>query len=94
MNGKHEVKIHNIINNCLDCAGIEPHNVMQTEPKSIRNVYYYVDVCIEDCSSEDLAYFIGFMAQSIGMKNIWFDTYPKSKRSHVELVFDQEFLAR
>ena len=94
MNSKHATKIYNAINRCLDCAGIEEHNVMQTEPKSVGGIYFYVDVCIEDSSAEDLAYFVGFMAETIGMKNIWFDTYPKSKRSHVELVFDQEFLAR
>lgn len=87
-------KIQNIINNCLDCAGVDNNNVLATNPKSVGGIYYYVDVTIEDYKDEDLAYFVGFLAQSIGMKNIYFDTYPNSGRVHLELVFDQEFLAR
>ena len=87
-------KIQNIINNCLDCAGVDQDTVLATNPKSVGGIYYYVDVAIEDYKDEDLAYFVGFLAQSIGMKNIYFDTYPSSGRVHLELVFDQEFLAR
>lgn len=89
----HISKIKNITANCIDCAGIDQDTVMATEPKPMHDGYY-VDLCIEEYGEEDLAYLIGFLAQSIGMKNIWFDTYPKSKRVHIELAFTQEFLAR
>ena len=90
-------KIQNLINNCLDCAGVDQDTVISTNPKKCHDGYakdYYVDLCIEDYKDEDLAYLVGFLAQSIGMRNIWLDTYPSSKRVHLELAFDQEFLAR
>ena len=93
MNDKHTTIINNLITNLLDCAGIEQFNAIKSNPKPCHDGFY-VDICIEDCSCEDLAYFVGFLAENIGMKNIWFDTYPSSKRAHIELNFTQEFLAR
>ena len=87
-------KIQNLINNCVDCAGIDPDTVMATLPKSGNGVDFYVDLSIENFGVEDLAYLVGFLAQSIGMKNVWLDTYPKSGRAHLELVFTQDFLAQ
>jgi hypothetical protein len=86
-------KIQNILNNCIDCAGIDPDTVLSTLPKNCSSGFY-VDVSIEDYREEDMMCLIGFLAQSIGMKNIWFDTYPKSRRVHLELNFDEDFLAR
>lgn len=93
MNDKNTTKINNIVRNCLDCAGVDQHKVIATNPK-LCSSGFYVDICIEEYTDEELAYFVGFMAQSIGMKNIWFDCYPKSGRVHLELNFDEDFLAR
>lgn len=93
MNDAMITKIYNLLNNCLDCAGIGPHSAMVTNPKKFDGGWY-VDICIEEYGHEDVMYFVGFLAQTIGMKNIWFDTYPKSNRVHFELVFTDEVLAR
>jgi hypothetical protein len=89
----HITKIENLLNNCIDCAGINQGKALRTAPKPCSDGYY-VDVCIEEYDDESLAYLVGFLAQSIGMKNIWLDTYPSSGRVHIELNFTQEFLAR
>ena len=93
MSDKFNLKVKNLINNCIDCAGIDQEKAMFTEPKGCTNGKY-VDVCIEDYKDEDLAYLVGFLAQSIGMKNIWLDTYPSSGRAHLELVFDYQVFAK
>ncbi len=95
MNDKNITKIHNILTTCLDCAGVPQEATHSPIVKlSEQGLSYYVDLCIEDYKDEDLAYFIGFIAERIGMKNVWFDTYPKSKRVHIELCFPLELLAR
>ena len=93
MNSKFITLVNNLLNNCLDCAGVDQHKVIATNPKPC-NGGYYVDVCIEEYGDEELAYFVGFLAQSIGMKNIWLDTYPSSGRAHLELVFDYQTFAK
>lgn len=92
MNDKFVTLITNLLNNCIDCAGIDQNKVIATDPKSCTGGKY-VDVCIEEYTDEELAYFVGFLAQTIGMKNIWLDTYPSSKRAHLELVFDYQVFA-
>jgi len=88
-------KVHNILTTCLDCAGIEPE---QTVAPSIKlhpaGTCYYVDLAVENYNEEQLAYFVGFMTEHIGMKNIWFDCYPLSGMVCFELVFPREKLAR
>ena len=93
MNDKFATKIINLLNNCIDCAGLDRDKVMYTNPKECANGQY-VDVCVEEYNDEQLAYFVGFLAEIIGMKNIWLDTYPKSGRVHLELNFDEDFLAQ
>lgn len=91
MNNQTKSKIQNILTTCLDCAGIEPE---QTVAPAIKlhpaGSCYYIDLTIEEYDEEQLAYFVGFMAEQIGMKNIWFDTYPSSRTACIELVFPQE----
>lgn len=93
MNDKHATKIHNFLTNCLDCAGVDQHQVIASSPK-VCSSGYYVDVCIEDYRDEDAMCLVGFLAEQIGMKNIWFDTYPNSGRINLELNFDEDFLAQ
>lgn len=93
MNDKSITKIHNIVTNALECSGVELSTAMFTNPKKSHDGYY-VDISIEDFGVEDLACLVGFLAELIGMKNIWFDTYPKSGRAHLELNFPDEFLAQ
>lgn len=94
-------KVHNILITCLDCAGVE---LSTCEPqqytfapiikKNPATNSYYVDFTIEEYNEEQLAYFVGFLAERIGMKNIWFDSYPKSGRVDFELNVPMEILAR
>lgn len=86
-------KIQNLLTNCLDCAGIEPGQTF-APPFIKRDALnsYLVDLTVEDYDEEQLAYFVGFLAQTIGMKNVWFDTYPSSGRVCFELVFPIEEL--
>lgn len=89
----HVTKIQNFVTNCLESSGIDQHQVIATNPKACSSGYY-VDVCIEEYREEDVMCFVGFLAQNIGMKNIWFDTYPNSGRVNFELNFDEDFLAQ
>ena len=86
-------KVHNILITCLDCAGIEAEQTIAPVIIPTTNSYS-VDLVIEEYNEEQLAYFVGFLAERIGMKNIWFDTYPKSGRVDIELSFPLELLAR
>lgn len=95
MNDKNITKIQNLLTTCLDCAGVEPEQTIAPAiKKSPAGINYYVDLCIEDYGEEELAYFVGFIAERIGMKNVWFDTYPKSGCVNFELVVPTEVLAR
>lgn len=93
MNDKFVTLVNNLINNCIDCAGIDQHRAMATQPKGCSDGKY-VDLCIEEYTDEELAYLVGFLAQTIGMKNIWLDTYPSSGRAHLELVFSYDTFAK
>ena len=95
MNNKETSKIHSILTTCLDSAGIEPEQThAPTIKKHPQSTCYYVDLCVEDCNEEQLAYLVGYLVEFIGMKNIWFDSYPKSNRVHLELVFPVEATKR
>ena len=95
MSDNYTSKIQNMLTTCLDCAGIEPEQTIAPLIKmSPAGVSYYVDLCIEDYNEEQLAYFVGFLTEQIGFKNIWFDTYPKSRRVNFELVVPVESLAQ
>lgn len=87
------IKIQNFIVNTIDCAGVDQDTVMFSSPKECSGGWY-VDMSVEDYREEDMMCLVGFFAQSIKMKNIWFDTYPKSRRVHIELMFDEDFLAQ
>lgn len=95
MNDKNITKIQNMLTTCLDCAGIEPE---QTVAPSIKmhpsGNCYYIDLAIENYNEEQLAYFVGFLTEHVGFKNIWFDTYPKSGMVCFEVVVPLETLAR
>lgn len=92
MNDKITTKIHNFVTNCLECADLDDRAIFSS-PKLFSSGYC-VDLSIENYNEEDVMCLVGFLAQSIGMKNIWFDTYPKTGRVDFELNFDEEFLAR
>lgn len=95
MNDANFTKIYNRLNIYFDCAGIGAEQVLKPViKKSQDGASYYVDVCIEDYDEEQLAYLVGYLAEFVGMKNIWFDTYPKSGRATLELVFPEESLKR
>lgn len=86
-------KVYNILTTCLDCAGVEPEQTIAPVMIPTTNSYS-VDLVIEEYNEEQLAYFVGFLAERIGMKNIWFDCYPKSGRADFELSIPLEILAR
>ena len=95
MNDANFTKIYNMLNMCFDCAGIEAEQVLKPViKKSPAGISYYVDLCIEEYDEEQLAYFVGFLTEQIGFKNIWFDTYPSSGRVNFELIVPLETLAR
>lgn len=95
MNNQTISKVQNLLTTCLDQAGIEPE---QTVAPSIKphpsGTCYYVDLAVEGYNEEQLAYFVGFIAECVGMKNVWFDCYPLSGMACFELVFPQEILAQ
>jgi hypothetical protein len=86
-------RVHNMLTTALDCAGIEPEQTVA--PSIAKNSEgYNVDLVVDDCDAEQLAYMTGFMAEQIGMKNVWFDTYPKSGVATFEFFIPEELLAR